>query len=67
MSLVGFHRILIGTAILFCAMFATHQGAAFLDRGGLLPLLLAVGFGGAAAALSWYLVHLGRFLGRERP
>lgn len=67
MSIVGFHRILIGTGILFCVLFALLEGAAWLEGGGTGALLLAVGFGAAAGALAYYLAHLRRFLGEETP
>ncbi|MFQ5678664.1 MAG: hypothetical protein ACE5HP_04325 [Gemmatimonadota bacterium] len=65
MSLIGFHRVLIGTAILFCLGFGAWAGAAFLDAGATLDLVLAILFGLAAVSLSYYLLRLDRFLGRE--
>jgi hypothetical protein len=67
MSLIPFHKFLIGTAILFCAGFAVWQVAAFLRTGAGPALLLAAGFLAAAAGLGYYLRHLPRFLGlRDR-
>ncbi len=65
MSLIGFHKLLIATAILFCALFAVWQGVAFARAGGALSLTLAAAFGLAAAGLTYYLANLRRFLGRE--
>ena len=62
--MIPFHRFLIGTAILFCAGFAVWALAAFRAGGGAGPLVLSVAFAIAAAALSYYLKNLRRFLGR---
>lgn len=61
--MIGFHRFLITTAILFCAGFAAWAMYAYLDGGAATSALLAVGFGLAAIALGYYLRHLRRFLG----
>jgi hypothetical protein len=61
---ISFHRVLIGTAILFCLGFAVWAGAAYRTDGGAVPLALAIGFGVAGVALGYYLRHLDRFLGR---
>lgn len=65
MSLIGFHKLLIVTAILFCALFAVWQGVAFARSGGALSLTLATVFALAAAGLTYYLANLQRFLKRE--
>lgn len=65
LSLVAFHRLLIGSAVLFCAGFGLWQGVAFLRGAGLVSLAVAAGFLAAAVALGWYLARLDRFLGRE--
>lgn len=65
MSIVGFHRVLISCAILFCASFGIWSGLSWTREGALLDLILAVVFILGAAALTWYLTHLARFLGRE--
>jgi len=62
--MIAFHRILIGTAILFCAGFALWAILAFRADGGAEPLVLGVTFALAAAGLSYYLKNLRRFLGR---
>ncbi|MQA92564.1 MAG: hypothetical protein GEU90_20470 [Gemmatimonas sp.] len=63
MSLIGFHRILIGTAILFCAGYALWEFAAFLRSGETASLLIALVFAALAGLLTFYLRHLARFLG----
>ena len=62
--MIAFHRFLIGTAILFCAVFAVWSIVAFRSDGGVLPLVLGLVFAVAAAALTYYLKNLRRFLGR---
>ncbi|WP_419166435.1 hypothetical protein [Candidatus Palauibacter sp.] len=65
MSIIGFHRFLIATAIVFCAVFAAWEFRIFSASGGLGPLALGVLFALAAAALAYYLANLARFLNRE--
>ena len=65
MSLIGFHRVLIGSAILFCLLFAGLNGADFLRGGGTATLLLTLAFAAGGVALAVYLRHLDRVLGRE--
>lgn len=65
MSLIGFHRVLIATAILFCLGFAGLTGASFFREGGVGSAVLAVGFVAAGLALATYLRHLNRVLGRK--
>jgi hypothetical protein len=62
--MITFHRVLIGTAILFCVGFAGWSGAAYRAGGGTVPLILAIAFGAGGVALGYYLRHLNRFLGR---
>lgn len=62
MSLIGFHRVLIASAIIFCAGFGLWQLAAFTRTGRTADLLLAFGSGLAAAALILYLMFLRRVL-----
>jgi len=61
---IVFHRVLIGTAILFCLGFATWAGVDYRSGGGTVPLVLAVAFGAGGLVLAYYLRHLNRFLGR---
>lgn len=58
--MIIFHRFLIGTAIVFFAGFGVW---AILQGGASLPILGAASLA-AAAALSYYLKNLRRFLGR---
>jgi len=62
--MIPFHRLLISTAILFCAGFAAYSGWAYKDTPSLISLVATVAFAIAAIALSYYLRHLNRFLGR---
>ncbi len=64
MSLIGFHKLLIATAILFCALFAIWQGIIFTRTGAALNVALAAAFAFAAAGLTYYLANLQRFLKR---
>lgn len=64
MSLVGFHRVLITTAILFCVAFGAWQAEGFAEGGSWLSLGLALAFGASGLGLLIYLLHLNRFLGR---
>ena len=65
MSLIGFHKLLIATAILFCAAFAVWQGTMFARTGAALNIALAAAFALAAAGLTYYLANLRRFLNRD--
>ncbi|MBI4502202.1 MAG: hypothetical protein HY700_13705 [Gemmatimonadetes bacterium] len=62
--MIAFHRFLIGTAIIFCAVFAIWAIVAYRADGGVLPLVLGVTFALAGAGLGYYLKNLRRFLGR---
>jgi hypothetical protein len=61
---ITFHRVLIGTAILFCLGFAAWAGMVFRANGGAVMLAMAVGFGAGGLLLTYYLRHLNRFLGK---
>lgn len=65
MSLIAFHKLLIATAILFCALFAAWQGVRFVHAGSWLNIVLAIAFALAAAALAYYLANLQRFLNKH--
>lgn len=65
MSLIGFHKLLIVTAILFCALFAVWQGIIFTRTDAALNVALAVAFALGAAGLTYYLANLQRFLKRD--
>lgn len=62
MSLIGFHRFLISTAILFCAGFAAWEFRAFTTDGTAGTLALGLGSALAAAAFAYYLINLERIL-----
>lgn len=62
--MITFHRVLIGTAILFCLGFAAWAGVTYRAGGGGVLLAMAIGFGAGGLALVYYLAHLNRFLGR---
>lgn len=62
--MIPFHRLLISTAIVFCAGFTAWAGWSYRQSGELLMLLTALAFALATVALSYYLRHLKRFLGR---
>jgi len=55
--MISFHRLLITTAIIFCAGFAVWS----MWRGA---MVLGMGFLVLGAGLTYYLRHLRRFIGR---
>lgn len=66
MSLISFHRLLIATAIVFCAGYAGWEARVFVTgNGGAGSLVLAILFGVIAIGFIFYLIHLSRILGRE--
>lgn len=67
MSLIGFHKVLIASAILFCLGFGGWRLAAFLRGGGTADLLVALLSAAAAVSLGVYLAKLGSILGRREP
>jgi hypothetical protein len=62
--MIPFHRLLISTAILFCAGFAVWAGWSYWQSADGVTLIMALSSALAAAALTYYLRHLKRFLGR---
>ncbi len=62
--MIPFHKLLIATAIGFCALMAVWSGWRFSLGAGSGMLVLGGAFVVAGAALSYYLRHLKRFLGR---
>ena len=62
--MIPFHRLLISTAIVFCAGFAVWAGWNYRQSGEALTLVMALAFAVAAGALGYYLRHLNRLLGR---
>lgn len=62
--MIPFHRLLIATAILFSAGLAVWAGWSYRQSGDAVTLIMALASAAAAAALTYYLRHLQRFLGR---
>jgi hypothetical protein len=62
--MIPFHRLLISTAIAFCAGFAAWAGFSYWQSRGAVAFALALTFLVFAVGLSYYLRHLNRFLGR---
>jgi hypothetical protein len=65
-GLIRFHRVLIGSAIVFCAGFGAWQLISYAQDGGTADLVLGFAFAAAAGLLLVYLLHLRRIL-RLRP
>lgn len=61
--MIPFHRVLIGTAILFCAGFSFWSLATYGATGARIWFVLFAAFLLAAVALGTYLLNLRRFLG----
>ena len=62
--MIPFHRLLIATAILFCAGFAVWSLADYIASQHVGMLVLCFVFTAFAAGLAYYLANLKRFLGR---
>ncbi len=62
MLLIMFHRILIGTAIVFGAGFAVWEFLAYRRTGAAENLLIGAGAVIVAVALGYYLKNLKRFV-----
>jgi hypothetical protein len=62
--MIPFHRLLISTAIVFCAGFALWSGWDYRQSRSIGALAVALTFVAATAALTYYLRNLKRFLGR---
>ena len=62
MLLIVFHRILIGTAIIFGVGFAVWEFLAYRRTGAAENLLIGVGAAIVAVALGYYLKNLRRFV-----
>ena len=63
MSLIAFHRVLIGSAILFCFGFAVWELMHFWVAGGTGTLVLGLVFVVLGVLLSVYLARLRRYVG----
>ncbi len=66
MSLIHFHRFLIGTGIVFCAGYAAWEFNAAATGGGAAAFALGAIFAVLAVGLIVYLRNLRRILGYER-
>ncbi|MFQ5746651.1 MAG: hypothetical protein ACE5HF_05465 [Gemmatimonadota bacterium] len=67
MSIIGFHKVLISAAILFCTLFAAWQGSRFLQTRDTGDAILGAVFLLLAGLLGFYLSRLRRILGRDVP
>lgn len=65
MSLIGFHRVLIGSGIVFCFGYAAWELTRFWVVRGTGSLILGLVFVGLGVLLSVYLKRLAYFLGQE--
>lgn len=62
--MIVFHRLLIGTFILFSLGFAWWSFQFYQTAGGSLALAMTAFFTLVAAGFGYYLKHLRRFLGQ---
>ena len=62
--MIPFHKVLIATAIVFCAFMALWAGWRWRAEGGAGTLALSATFAVLTVALAYYLRNLKRFLGR---
>ncbi len=67
MSLIGFHRFLIGSAIVFCFGFAAWELTHYFVAAETEALLMGLIFIVFGVLLSVYLKKLRSFLGQEEP
>lgn len=67
MSLIGFHKVLISTGILFSGGFGIWRLVRFTADGGWTEILVAGAFLAGAVLLGAYLAHLDRLVGRPEP
>ena len=62
--MIPFHKLLISTGIAFCGAFALWVLSEYVTTRDTAALVLAIVFAGFTVALTYYLRHLRRFLGR---
>ncbi len=67
MNLIGFHRLLIVTAIAFCLGFAGWELNDYVREGGTGTLVLAAIFVALGLGLTVYLMRLKSILRLEEP
>ena len=65
MSIIGFHKVLISTAIAFCLLFAGWQVGRYENGGGASALIIATVFLFLSIGLAIYLINLKRILRRK--
>jgi len=65
LSLIGFHRVLIGTAVVFCFGFAAWEAVLWRGTGGTGSLLLGLTFAALGTGLALYLSRLRHYVGYE--
>lgn len=65
MTLLTVHKVMIATAIAFCALFAVRSAVISARDGGALPILLLLLSAAGAIGLSAYLRWLVRSRGRR--
>lgn len=65
MGVIGFHRLLISAAILFCFGYGMYEVSRYGEGAGTGALVTAIVFVGLAAGLGYYLANLERFLHRN--
>ncbi|MEN8145150.1 MAG: hypothetical protein ABFS14_09385 [Gemmatimonadota bacterium] len=65
MSIIGFHKVLISTAIVFCLLFAGWEIGRYENGGGTSALVLAAVFFLLSIGLVVYLINLKRILRRK--
>ncbi len=63
MSLLPFHRVLIASAIVFCAGFSFWELARYASTGGTTELVVGIVFAALAGVLIVYFLHMRRILG----
>ena len=66
MSLLPFHRVLIASAIVFCAGFSLWELMRYSSGGGTTELVTGLVFAVLAGALIVYFWHMRRILGLPR-
>ena len=62
--MIAFHKVLIGTAIAFCAFFAVWGGREYQHTGTIWSLASSIAFAVFAVGFVVYLKFLRRFLGK---
>lgn len=66
-KLITLHRILIATMIAFLCYFGWYQSQRWQRDGSVAALCIVVACALVAAALTWYLTHLKRYVNLDSP